>query len=46
MYLHVNVVTLGLTFFLFALHAIEPGHGKIAMLVYPSGERRVFGIPW
>ena len=45
MHLHANEVTLGLAFFLGALHAIEPGHGKTAMLVYLSGERRSFWHP-
>ena len=38
-------MTLGLAFFLGAIHALEPGHGKTAMLVYLSGERRGFWHP-
>ncbi|QDV65164.1 HoxN/HupN/NixA family nickel/cobalt transporter [Crateriforma conspicua] len=37
---HAHQFTLGLAFGLGALHALEPGHGKTAMLVYLSGERR------
>jgi len=37
---HSNELTLGIAYFLGALHALEPGHGKTAMLVYLSGERR------
>ena len=37
---HAHQLTLGLAFGLGALHALEPGHGKTAMLVYLSGERR------
>ncbi|WP_430453865.1 sulfite exporter TauE/SafE family protein [Rhodopirellula europaea] len=42
---HSHELTLGLAFFLGALHALEPGHGKTAMLVYLSGERRSFWHP-
>ena len=38
--MHSHELTLGLAFGLGALHALEPGHGKTAMLVYLSGERR------
>ena len=37
---HAHQLTLGLAFGLGALHALEPGHGKTAMLVYLGGERR------
>ena len=37
---HAHQLTLGLAFGLGALHALEPGHGKTAMLVYLAGERR------
>ena len=42
---HSHEITLGLAFFLGAIHALEPGHGKTAMLVYLSGERRGFWHP-
>ncbi|MEM1068199.1 MAG: sulfite exporter TauE/SafE family protein [Planctomycetota bacterium] len=42
---HAHQLTLGLAFGLGALHALEPGHGKTAMLVYLSGERRSFLHP-
>lgn len=38
--MHTHDLTLGLAFGLGALHALEPGHGKTAMLVYLAGERR------
>ncbi len=38
--MHTHELTLGLAFGLGALHALEPGHGKTAMLVYLAGERR------
>lgn len=38
--MHTHELTLGLAFGLGAIHALEPGHGKTAMLVYLSGERR------
>lgn len=41
----VHELTLSLAFFLGALHALEPGHGKTTMLVYLSGERRSFWHP-
>ncbi|MEM6689019.1 MAG: sulfite exporter TauE/SafE family protein [Planctomycetota bacterium] len=37
---HAHQLTLGVAFGLGALHALEPGHGKTAMLVYLAGERR------
>lgn len=45
MHQHTHELTLGLAFFLGALHALEPGHGKTAMLVYLSGERRGYWHP-
>ena len=38
--MHTHDLTLGLAFGLGALHALEPGHGKTAMLLYLAGERR------
>lgn len=38
--MHTHDLTLGLAFGLGALHALEPGHGKTAMLVYFAGERK------
>ena len=38
--MHSHELTLGLAFTLGALHALEPGHGKTAMLLYLAGERR------
>ena len=38
--MHTHELTLSLAFGLGALHALEPGHGKTAMLVYLAGERR------
>ncbi len=38
--MHSHEITLGLAFGLGALHALEPGHGKTAMLLYLAGERR------
>ena len=38
--MHAHELTLGLAFGLGALHALEPGHGKTAMLLYLAGERR------
>ncbi|MEM8735702.1 MAG: sulfite exporter TauE/SafE family protein [Planctomycetota bacterium] len=43
--MHSHDLTLGLAFGLGALHALEPGHGKTAMLVYLAGERRSFLHP-
>lgn len=40
MHEHAHQLTLGLAFGLGALHALEPGHGKTAMLVYLAGERK------
>lgn len=40
MHNHAHELTLGLAFFLGAIHALEPGHGKTAMLFYLSGERK------
>ena len=37
---HAHQLTLGLAFGLGAVHALEPGHGKTAMLVYLSGQRK------
>lgn len=37
---HAHELTLSLAFGLGALHALEPGHGKTAMLVYLAGEKR------
>ncbi|QDS88110.1 Nickel/cobalt efflux system RcnA [Rosistilla ulvae] len=45
MHQHTHELTLGVAFFLGALHALEPGHGKTAMLVYLSGERRSYWHP-
>ena len=42
---HAHQLTLGLAFALGALHALEPGHGKTAMLIYLAGERRSFLHP-
>ncbi len=46
-HMHENTheLSLGLAYFLGALHALEPGHGKTAMLVYLSGERRSYWHP-
>lgn len=38
--MHSHEITLGLAFGLGAIHALEPGHGKTAMLLYLAGERR------
>ena len=43
--MHSHEITLGLAFGLGALHALEPGHGKTAMLVYLTGERKSFLHP-
>ena len=43
--MHTHELTLGLAFGLGALHALEPGHGKTAMLLYLAGERRSFLHP-
>ncbi len=39
MHAHAHELTLGLAFGLGALHALEPGHGKTAMLAYFASER-------
>lgn len=38
--MHTHDLTLSLAFGLGALHALEPGHGKTAMLLYLAGEKR------
>lgn len=38
--MHSHELTLGLAFGLGALHALEPGHGKTAMLLYLAGEKK------
>ena len=38
--MHTHEITLGLAFGLGALHALEPGHGKTAMLLYLAVDRR------
>jgi len=38
--MHTHELTLSLAFGLGALHALKPGHGKTAMLLYLAGERR------
>jgi len=45
MHNHQHEITLGLSFFLGALHALEPGHGKTAMFVYLMGGRRSYWHP-
>ena len=40
MHSHTHQITMGLAFFLGAVHALEPGHGKTAMLVYLADKRR------
>lgn len=45
MHTHSHELTLGLSFFLGAIHALEPGHGKTAMLVYLSDGRKSFWHP-
>lgn len=42
---HAHDISLGLSFFLGALHALEPGHGKTAMLAYLMGEKRSLWHP-
>lgn len=44
-HLHSDELSLGLSFFLGALHALEPGHGKTAMFVYMLGGKRSFWHP-
>jgi nickel/cobalt exporter len=43
--MHFHDLTLELAFGLGAIHALEPGHGKTAMLLYLTGERRNFLHP-
>lgn len=45
MHSHSHDITMGLAFLLGAIHAIEPGHGKTAMLVYLTGGNRSFWHP-
>ena len=42
---HATELTIGLSFILGALHALEPGHGKTAMFVYMLGSRRSIWHP-
>ncbi len=42
---HTHELTLGLSFVLGALHALEPGHGKTAMFVYLLGGKRSIWHP-
>lgn len=42
---HSHEITLGISFLLGALHALEPGHGKTAMLVYLAGGKRTVWHP-
>ncbi len=42
---HSHELSLGLSFFLGALHALEPGHGKTAMFVYLLDAKRSFWHP-
>lgn len=45
MHSHTHELTLGFAFLLGAIHALEPGHGKTAMLVYLAGEKRSLWHP-
>lgn len=45
MHNHSHDLTLGLSFVLGAVHALEPGHGKTAMFVYLLGGRRSLWHP-
>jgi len=45
MHEHTHELTLGLSFVLGAIHALEPGHGKTAMFVYLMGGRRSLWHP-
>jgi nickel/cobalt transporter (NicO) family protein len=45
MHSHSHELTLGLSFVLGAIHALEPGHGKTAMFVYLLGGRRSIWHP-
>ena len=42
MHKHAHELTLGRTFFLGVLNALEPGHRKTTMLVYLPGVRRSY----
>ncbi len=42
---HTHELTLGFSFFLGVVHALEPGHGKTAMFVYLSDGRRSIWHP-
>lgn len=42
---HSHEVTLGLSFLLGAIHALEPGHGKTAMFLYVAESKRSFWHP-
>lgn len=42
---HAHELTIGLSFILGALHALEPGHGKTAMIVYLLGGKRSLWHP-
>ncbi|MBA2115327.1 HoxN/HupN/NixA family nickel/cobalt transporter [Bremerella alba] len=45
MHNHTHEMTLGLAFMLGAFHALEPGHGKTAMLVYLAESKRSLWHP-
>jgi len=45
MHSHTHELTLGFAFLLGAIHALEPGHGKTAMLVYLAGGKRSLWHP-
>ena len=45
MHVHSIDISLELAFFLGAVHALEPGHGKTAMLVYLTENRRSYWHP-
>lgn len=45
MHNHAHELTLGFAFLLGAIHALEPGHGKTAMLVYLSGGKKSLWHP-
>ena len=42
---HSHELTLGISFLLGAVHALEPGHGKTAMLVYLAGGKKTIWHP-
>ncbi len=42
---HTTEISLGLSFFLGLLHALEPGHGKTAMLVYLTDKKHNYWHP-